>query len=79
VYLIDGWKCNLILLTLEEVVNGGTMNNFTKVIVDNVLQYECHDLNFGFVTKAKAWKGAGRECNLGVTFTFLGVRESERE
>ncbi len=58
VYFVDGWKCNLVLLTLEQVVNGGTTNNLTKVIVDNVLQYECHDFNFGFVTKSKTWKGA---------------------
>jgi len=32
VYLVDG--------ALEQLVNGGTTNNFTKVIVDNVLQYE---------------------------------------
>ncbi len=32
VYLVDG--------TLEQLVNGGTTNNLTKVIVDNVLQYE---------------------------------------
>jgi hypothetical protein len=31
------------------------------------------------VTKARAWKGVGQECNSGVTFTFLGVRESVRE
>jgi len=30
----------------------------------------CHDFNFGLVTKAKAWKGAGQKCNLGVTFAF---------
>jgi hypothetical protein len=40
VYLVDGWKPNPILLTLEQLVNGGTIDNLTKVIVDNVLQYE---------------------------------------
>ncbi len=64
-YLIDGWKCNLVVLTFVQVVNDGTTNNLTKVIVDNVLQYECHDLNLGLVTKAKAWKGVGRKCNPG--------------
>jgi hypothetical protein len=39
VYLVDGLKCNLILLTLEQLVNGGTTNNLTKVLMDNVLQY----------------------------------------
>jgi hypothetical protein len=28
----------------------------------------CHDPNFGFVTKVRAWKGVGQECNLKVTF-----------
>jgi hypothetical protein len=32
-----------------------------------------HDPNLGLATKAKAWKGAGRECNLGITFALLGV------
>jgi len=40
VYLVDGWKFNPILLTLEQLVNGGTIDNLTKVIMDNVLQYE---------------------------------------
>jgi hypothetical protein len=39
VYLITDWKHNPILLTLEEFVNGGIVNNLTKVIVDSVLQY----------------------------------------
>jgi hypothetical protein len=39
VQFVDGWKCNPILLTLEQLVNGGIVNNLTKVIVDNVLQY----------------------------------------
>jgi hypothetical protein len=39
----------------------------------------CHDLSLGLMTKAKAWKGAGQECNLGVTFTLSGVRKSVRE
>jgi len=38
-YFVDGWKCNLILLTLEQLINGGNINNCTKVIMDNVLQY----------------------------------------
>jgi hypothetical protein len=39
-------------------------------------QKECHDLSFGFVTKAKAWKGANQKCNLGVTFAFPGLQGS---
>jgi hypothetical protein len=39
VYLVDGWKHNPILLTLEQLINSGTIDNLTKVIMDNVLQY----------------------------------------
>jgi hypothetical protein len=39
VYLVTDWKHNPILLTLEQLVNGGIVNNLTKVIVDSVLQY----------------------------------------
>ncbi len=37
----------------------------------------CHNPGLGLATKARAWKGAGRKCNLGITFTHLGVRECE--
>ncbi len=39
VYIVDGWKCILILLILEQVVNDVTIDNCTKVIVGNVLQF----------------------------------------
>jgi hypothetical protein len=38
-----------------------------------------HDLNFGFTTKVKAWRGASQKCNLGITFTLLRVQESVRK
>ncbi len=50
VYLVDGWKPNPILLTLEQLVNCGTTDNLTKVIVDNVLQYGGLS-KFDFVSK----------------------------
>jgi hypothetical protein len=37
----------------------------------------CHDPNLKLMTKAKAWKGAGRECNLRVTFALLRVWRNE--
>ncbi len=40
---------------------------------------QCHDPNLGLVTKARAWKGAGWTCNLGITFTFPRIRKSVRE
>jgi hypothetical protein len=40
VYRVDGWKCNPILLSLEQLVNVGIVDNLTKVIVDNVFQYQ---------------------------------------
>jgi hypothetical protein len=39
VYLVDGLKRNPILLTLQQLVNGGIVNNLTKVTMENVLQY----------------------------------------
>jgi hypothetical protein len=39
----------------------------------------CHNLSFGLATKAKEWKGEGWECNLGVTFTLLKVRENVKD
>jgi hypothetical protein len=39
VYCVDGWKRNPILLSLDQLVNGGIADNLTNIIVDNVLQY----------------------------------------
>jgi len=39
----------------------------------------CHDLNFRLATKTRAWKGAGQECSLRVTFTPPRMQESVRE
>jgi hypothetical protein len=39
VYIVDGWKCILILLILEQVVNDVTIDNCTKVIVGNMFQF----------------------------------------
>jgi hypothetical protein len=33
----------------------------------------CHDPNLGLATKAKAWKSAGQECNLKITFALPRV------
>jgi hypothetical protein len=41
--------------------------------------YTCHDLNLGFVTKARARKGTNWEWNLGVTYTLLGLWENVKE
>jgi len=48
--------CPLCLITL--------LNNFITI-------HACHDPSLKFATNAKAYKGATRECNMGVTFTFL--------
>jgi hypothetical protein len=37
VYVLEGWKCIPILLTLEELLSCATTNNLIKVIVANVL------------------------------------------
>ncbi len=39
VYFVVCWKRNLVLLTLEHLINDGNIDYFTKVIMDNVLQY----------------------------------------
>jgi hypothetical protein len=36
-------------------------------------------LTLGLQPKQGAWKDASQKCNLGVTFTFPGVRVSVRE
>jgi hypothetical protein len=33
----------------------------------------------GFITKVRAWKGAGQKCNPKITFTLLGLQENVRE
>jgi hypothetical protein len=38
-YVVEGWKHILILLTLEHVLFGAIANNLTKVIVESFLQY----------------------------------------
>jgi hypothetical protein len=45
----------------------------TIMIRDTHNKETYHDPSLGFMTKAKVWKGSSWECNLGVTFTFLGV------
>jgi hypothetical protein len=47
----------------------------TKLIV----KVNCHGLNLGLTTKAKAWKNVGWECNPGITFTPLAMQERVRE
>jgi len=39
VYFVVSWKHNLVLLTLEHLINDGNIDYFTKVIMDSVLQY----------------------------------------
>jgi hypothetical protein len=36
VYVVEGWKCIPILLTLEQVLFRGIANNLTKVIVTSL-------------------------------------------
>jgi hypothetical protein len=39
----------------------------------------CHDTNLGLAIKVRAWKSAGQECNLRITFTLLGMQINVRE
>ncbi len=36
-------------------------------------------LTLGLQPRQKVWKSVGQKCNLGITFTFLGVQESVKE
>jgi hypothetical protein len=40
------------------------------ITITNQIQESYHDFNLGLATKARAWKGVNRECNLGITFIF---------
>jgi len=42
---VDGFKCIPILLNLERLINGGTTNNLTNVILNFLLVYG--DLTLG--------------------------------
>jgi hypothetical protein len=48
-----------------------------NLIPSRISKAGCHDPNLGFMTKAKAWKGANHECNLGVTFALPRVWRNE--
>jgi hypothetical protein len=69
-------------------IDENTKNNVKKCppikdtkrkIIQKKSEVACHDPSFGFTTKRKAWKGAGRECNPRVTFTFLKMQNNVRE
>jgi hypothetical protein len=40
---------------------------------------QCRDPNLRLMTRARAWKGVGQNCNPRVTFTIPRVQESVRE
>jgi len=44
-----------------------------------LLSFLCHNFNFKLTTKARAWKGADRKCNLGITFTLLKMWENVKQ
>jgi hypothetical protein len=41
--------------------------------------YSCHDPSLGLVTKTRAWKGVGWNCNPRVTFTLMGMQKNVRD
>jgi hypothetical protein len=47
------------------------------ITIANQIQESYRDLNLGLATKARAWKSANQECDLGVTFTSGNARECE--
>jgi hypothetical protein len=44
-----------------------------SVVIHHKQMPSVKDPNLGLAIKAKAWKGASQECNLGVTFAFTRV------
>jgi hypothetical protein len=40
VYVVKGWRCLSIFLTLFQVLEGSSVDNLTKVIVDSLLTYD---------------------------------------
>jgi hypothetical protein len=38
-YVVEGWRHLLILLTLQQVLEGSNVDNLTKVIMDILLIY----------------------------------------
>ncbi len=50
-----------------------------RKIIQKKFEVMCHDLSLGFVTKTKAWKHAGQECNPEVTFTFMIMQDNVKE
>ncbi len=62
---LDPLELNVIIYIFSEGVFVMVNTNYNHLIV-----FGCHDPSFGLTTKARAWKGAGRKCNLGITFTF---------
>jgi hypothetical protein len=39
VYVVDGFKRMLLLLNLERVVGGGTVDNLTTLILKSLMEY----------------------------------------
>jgi hypothetical protein len=68
-----------VLVTLEKSSQGALVTKelflFLKLCIppSTCANLLCHDPNFGLATKARAWKGASRECNPGITFILLGM------
>jgi hypothetical protein len=63
-------KCNYNLWLLHQLGWKSKMkiHIFHPILRMDPLDGWCCDLIIKFVTKGKAWKGAGRNCNLGITF-----------
>ncbi len=62
---------------VPQVLNASTSllheANSDKVVEQkhvSLITIKCSDLNLGFATKARACKGVGQKCNMGVTFTL---------
>jgi len=57
-------------------------DKWINVLVDEAWAYDLINvmtLTLGLWPMQGAWKGVGRKCNLGITFTFSGVQESVKD
>jgi hypothetical protein len=61
---VDGFKCILILLNLERLINGGITNNLTNVIFNFLLVYG--DLTLGKINKLICFGSNGVVVFIGV-------------
>jgi len=72
---IKFWKDSQSLCTSNlQTIDNNQVESLCKPTIDidyyHIWSQIFHNFRLGLTTKANAWKGVGRECNLVVTFTL---------